>query len=109
MNRSRLLALVVPALLLPALGWAAGGARTERLRALATKLSAVEGQLNATDQASLDRQMDHIEKLLNGYQAVTALTCVSNGQPGSSERFLITETATGAAVEQPTSLATCKQ
>jgi hypothetical protein len=114
MNRNRLLAFAVPALLLTGIvglaGLAsAGGARTERLRALAQKLNSVEGQVNLGDQQGLDAHMDAIEKILNGYQAAASLTCVSNGQQGSAERFTITDTATGTPIAKPTTLATCKQ
>jgi hypothetical protein len=111
MNRSRVLAIVALMLPLPGLVWAVGP-RTERLRALTQKLATAESQLNASDQQSLDHHLDSIERILRGFPSAgptTSFSCISNGQPGSAEKFLITDTSTGTPIEKPTSLATCKQ
>lgn len=106
---SRQLSLAVVSVLFIASHAWAEGKRSERLQAQAQKLAAIESQLRSDDLQSLDHHLAGIDRVLRNYQSVAALTCLSNGESESYERFKITDPATGIAIEKLTSLQTCRQ
>ena len=102
-------------LMISSLAWG-NDRRSDRLLAQSQKLAAVEAQLNDLDFQALERHMAGIDYVLSHYQAavpvagaVAQLVCVSNGQPGSGERFNVTDPATGIALGKATAQPTCKQ
>jgi hypothetical protein len=96
---------------------------SERMTALAQRLAGVEGQMNRDDREQLEHHLDRIEQQLRMFQGPgggapvaggaaggpVSLTCLSNGQQGSYERFKLSDLSTGAALDKGSMLATCKQ
>lgn len=83
--------------------------RTERLQAQASAVSEVESKLSNTDLEALDYYLGGIDAILSRYQVGQKYVCLSNGQPGSYERFKITDPETGTTLGGETSLANCKE
>lgn len=97
--------------LLPLLwtGAAIAQGRADRLQAQAQKLASVEYQLSPRDQQALDHHLAAIEQILARFQSGATLTCLSNGSPGTYERFFVTDPSTGAKIEKATTLENCRQ
>lgn len=83
--------------------------RSTRLQAQVQKLAAVENQLGPRDQQALEYHIAAIEQILARFQSGASLTCLSNGSPGSYERFFVTDPSTGTKIEKATTLEICKQ
>jgi hypothetical protein len=111
MNGFRIAAL---SMLLLATHSFAQSSRAERLQSQSKKLSTIERQLSPFDQENLDRHIAGIDRVLRDYERATggatvSLTCLSNGQQGSYEKFTITDSSSGTPIGKSSALATCQQ
>lgn len=97
--------------LLTSLSAFAQGRLSSAAQNLADKVQQVEAELHPEDARELSFLLDRADRLLSRYDARPGqgFTCVSNGDFGNFERFLVASTRTGETLGGGTSNATCQR
>jgi len=109
MNKSSLISFVLS---FSFLSFAHAGILSDRAQDIANRLKVAERQLGGRDASDIRYALDQLDYILQAYDRggnATNFVCISNGEPGSFEKFTITDLNTNQKLGRATSRATCEE
>jgi hypothetical protein len=108
MNKSSLISFILS---FSFLSFAHAGFLSDRAQDIANRLKNAERQLQGRDPSDVRYALDQLDYILQRYDRggnTSNFACISNGEPGSFEKFTITDLNTNQKLGSATSRATCE-